>query len=76
MPKKDGREALAEIMDDPVLRQIPVIVLTTSKSEGDIVSAYNLSIDSYISKPVTFAGLVEVMRTLSMYWLNIVNLSD
>lgn len=76
MPKKDGREALTEIKADPVLRQIPVIVLTTSKSEEDIISTYNLGIDSYITKPVTFAGLVEVMRTLSMYWLNIVSLSE
>jgi CheY-like chemotaxis protein len=76
MPKKDGREALIEIKADPALRQIPVIVLTTSKSEEDIASVYNLGIDSYITKPVTFAGLVEVMRTLSMYQLNIINLSE
>jgi len=76
MPKKDGREALFEIKADPVLRQIPVIILTTSTSEEDIVSAYNLGIDSYITKPVTFAGLVEVIRTLSMYWLNIVNMAE
>lgn len=76
MPNKDGREALTEIKADPALSQIPVIVLTTSNSEEDMVSVYNLGIESYITKPVTFAGLVEVMRTLSMYWINIVNTSE
>ena len=59
MPKKDGREALAEIKTDPDLRRIPVVVLTTSKAEEDIVRTYDLGVNSFITKPVTFDGLVE-----------------
>jgi CheY-like chemotaxis protein len=65
MPRKDGREALAEIKDDPDLRRIPVIMLTTSKAEEDIFRSYDLGVNSFISKPVTFAGLVEAMRVIS-----------
>jgi CheY-like chemotaxis protein len=74
MPKKDGREALAEIKADPALRQIPIIVLTTSKDEEDVLRTYDLGVNSFITKPVTFAGLVEVMRTWTRYWLEIVEL--
>lgn len=74
MPKKDGREALEEIKSNPELRQIPVVILTTSKAEEDIYRTYNLGVNSYISKPVTFEGLVEVMRTLGKYWFEIVEL--
>ncbi|HEY8646083.1 MAG TPA: response regulator [Gaiellaceae bacterium] len=74
MPKKDGREALAEIKADPDLRQIPVIVLTTSKAEEDIFRSYDLGVNSFITKPVTFAGLVEAMKVLSQYWFEIVEL--
>lgn len=74
MPKKDGREALAEIKANPDLRQIPVIVLTTSKAEEDIFRSYDLGVNSFISKPVTFAGLVEAMKVLSQYWFEIVEL--
>jgi CheY-like chemotaxis protein len=74
MPRKDGREALAEIKADPALRQIPVVVLTTSKAEADILRTYDLGVNSFITKPVTFAGLVEVMRTFSRYWFEIVEL--
>jgi CheY-like chemotaxis protein len=74
MPKKDGREALREIKADPNLRRIPVIVLTTSKAEEDIYRTYDLSAASYITKPVTFERLVEVVRTLGKYWLEIVEL--
>jgi CheY-like chemotaxis protein len=76
MPKKDGREALAEIKADPRLRHIPVVVLTTSKAEEDVVRAYDLGVNSFIAKPVTFEGLVEVMNTLSRYWFEIVELPD
>ena len=76
MPKKDGREALAEIKADPELRLIRVVVMTTSKAEEDVVRSYNLSAASYISKPVTFEGLVEVIKTLGKYWLEIVELPD
>src|SRR3954468_22680210 len=64
MPKKDGREALCEIKADPKLKAIRVVVLTTSKAEEDILRTYDLSAASYIPKPVTFAALVEVVRTL------------
>jgi CheY-like chemotaxis protein len=74
MPKKDGREALAEIKANPDLRTIPVIVLTTSKAEEDIFRTYDLGVSSFITKPVTFAGLVEAMRVLSEYWFEIVEL--
>ena len=74
MPKKDGREALAEIKANPDLRQIPVIVLTTSKAEEDIFRSYDLGVNSFITKPVTFAGLVDAMKVLSEYWFEIVAL--
>jgi CheY-like chemotaxis protein len=74
MPREDGREALREIKADPILRQIPIVVLTTSKSEEDIVRTYDLGVNSFITKPVTFEGLVEVMRTLQKYWFEIVEL--
>jgi CheY-like chemotaxis protein len=74
MPRKDGREALAAIKQDPELRRIRVVVMTTSKAEEDIVRTYDLSASSYISKPVTFERLVDVIRTLGKYWLEIVEL--
>jgi CheY-like chemotaxis protein len=74
MPRKDGREALREIKADPRLRQIPVVVLTTSKAEEDIFRTYDLGANSYITKPVTFEGLVGVMKTLGQYWFDIVAL--
>lgn len=74
MPKKDGREALREIKADPNLRQIPIVVLTTSKAEEDIYRSYDLGANSFITKPVTFASLVEVMKTIGKYWFEIVEL--
>ena len=74
MPRKDGREALKEIKADPELRQIPVVVLTTSKAEEDIFRTYDLGVNSFITKPVSFEGLVQVMRGLSHYWFTIVSL--
>jgi CheY-like chemotaxis protein len=74
MPKKDGREALKEIKADPKLRRIPVIILTTSKEEADILKTYDLGANSFIKKPVTFESLVEVVRTLAKYWFQIVEL--
>ena len=76
MPKKDGREALAEIKADATLRRIPVIVLTTSKDEEDVFRTYDLGVNSFITKPVTFAGLVEVMRTWTRYWFEMVELPN
>lgn len=74
MPKKDGREALEEIKQDPSLSSIPVVVLTTSKEEEDIHRSYQLHVNSYITKPVTFEALVGVVKAISKYWLEIVQL--
>ena len=74
MPRKDGREALEEIKADPNLRRIPIVVLTTSKAEEDILRSYDLGVNSFITKPVTFGALVEVMQTLKKYWFEIVEL--
>jgi CheY-like chemotaxis protein len=74
MPKKDGREALQELKADPRLRAIRVVVLTTSKAEEDVLRTYNLSAASYITKPVTFTALIDVVKTLGKYWLEIVEL--
>jgi two-component system, response regulator len=74
MPRKDGREALAEIKSDAHLRYIPVVVLTTSKAEEDIMRSYDIGAASYITKPVTFDGLVESIRGLGQYWVQIVRL--
>jgi len=74
MPKKDGREALKEIKGDERLRLIPVVVLTTSKAEEDVLRTYDLGVSSFITKPVTFTSLVDVMKTLSKYWFEIVEL--
>ena len=76
MPKKDGREALSEIKADESLRRIPVVVLTTSKDEADVLSTYDLGVSSFITKPVTFGGLVDVMRTWTQYWFEIVELPN
>ena len=74
MPKKDGREALQEIKADPRLRGIPVVVLTSSKADEDIYKTYDLGANSFIVKPVSFQGLVEVMKTLKSYWFEIVEI--
>jgi CheY-like chemotaxis protein len=74
MPKKDGREALAEIKGDPDLRRIPVVVLTTSKAEEDIVRSYDLGVNSFVSKPVTFEELACAMQRLACYWFDLVQL--
>lgn len=74
MPKKDGREALREIKTDPNLRQIPVLVLTTSKAEEDIYSSYDLGANSFITKPVKFSALVQIIKTIGIYWFEIVEL--
>lgn len=74
MPKKDGREALAEIKGDPRLRKIPVVVLTTSKAEEDVIRSYDLGVNSFITKPVTFVGLAEAMKVMTQYWFKIVEL--
>jgi len=74
MPKMDGREALREMKADPALCRIPVIVLTTSEAEEDILRTYGLGVNSFITKPVTFEGLVKVVTVLCSYWIEIVAL--
>lgn len=74
MPKKDGREALREIKSNSELKDIPVVVLTTSKAEEDVIRTYDLGVNSFISKPVTFDALVNITRDLGRYWFEIVEL--
>ena len=74
MPRVDGREALKVIKNDADLRTLPVIVLTTSSADEDIIRSYNLGVSSYIEKPVTFEKLVEVVTALGRYWFEIVKL--
>lgn len=74
MPRVDGREALAEIKSDPDLRSIPIVVLTTSRAEEDIIRSYQLGVSGFITKPVAFQGLVDVMQSLGKYWFQIVEL--
>jgi len=74
MPKKDGREALEEIKADPNLRRTPIVVLTTSKAEEDILSSYDLGVSGFIIKPVTFESLVSILKTVTKYWFEIVEL--
>ena len=76
MPKKDGLEALKEIKSDPNLRRIPVVIMTTSKAEEDVFRSYDFGASSFITKPVTFDRLVELMRTLGEYWVEFVELPD
>ena len=75
MPKKDGREALEEIKSDPKLRRIPVVVLTTSKAEEDILRSYDLGVSGFVVKPVKLEGLVRVMQVLVQYWFEIVEIT-
>jgi CheY-like chemotaxis protein len=74
MPKKDGREVLKEIKSNPTLRSIPVVILTTSKAEEDILRTYDLGVNSYITKPVTFDALVDIIKNLGKYWFEIVSI--
>ncbi len=74
MPRKDGREALAEIKSDEALRQIPVIVLTTSEADQDIRQSYDLGVNAFVTKPVTFERLSEVIELMGRFWLEVVKL--
>ncbi len=74
MPRRDGREALREIKSDPALRRIPVVILTTSKADEDILRSYDLGANCFISQPVTFEGLIEVVKVLDKHWFQIVEL--
>lgn len=74
MPKKDGREALRELKADPEFCRIPIIILTTSRAEEDIVRTYGDGVSSFITKPVSFEGLVDAVRVICQYWIQIVAL--
>ena len=74
LPRKDGREVLGEIKSDPELRRIPVVVLTTSHAEGDILRAYNLHCNCYITKPVDFQQFLLVVKSIEDFWLTVVRL--
>ena len=74
LPKKDGREVLAEVKDDATLKQIPIIVMTTSKAEEDIIKTYNLHANCYITKPVDFDEFIGVVKSIENFWLSIVKL--
>jgi CheY-like chemotaxis protein len=76
MPRMDGREALAEIKADRALRRIPVIVLTTSDDREEVATAYDLGANAFITKPVSYAGLLEVMGTVAKHWSEVVKLPE
>lgn len=70
LPKRDGREVLAEVKTDPVLKSIPVVILTTSNAEQDIIKSYNLHVNSYINKPVDFDKFFDIIQKIEDFWLN------
>jgi CheY-like chemotaxis protein len=74
MPRKDGREALKEIRANPVLRRIPVIILTTSRSDEDIIRSYDLGVNCFIRKPASFEGFVEIMNRMKKFWFELVEI--
>jgi len=74
LPKKDGREVLAEIKDDPILKTIPVVILTTSASEADILRSYRLHANCYITKPFGLEGFLDVIKSIDAFWLSVVKL--
>jgi len=74
LPRKDGREVLAAMKQDPVLRSIPVVILTTSQAEEDVLRAYNLNANCYVTKPVDFDQFMRIVRTIEDFWLTVVTL--
>jgi two-component system response regulator len=74
LPRKDGREVLKELKDDPSLKIIPVIVLTTSRSDEDILRSYQLNANCYITKPVDFQHFIDVVKSIENFWLSVVTL--
>ncbi|MGO8805053.1 MAG: response regulator [Candidatus Bathyarchaeia archaeon] len=74
LPRKDGRQVLAEIKEDPILKHIPVVVLTTSKADEDIIKTYNLHANAYITKPVDLNRFAEIIHILNEFWFTIVKL--
>lgn len=76
LPRKDGREVLEEIKADPALHKIPIVILTSSSAETDVCKTYNLHANCYIVKPVDFAALVEVVRSIDNFWMTVVTLPN
>lgn len=76
MPKVDGRQALEQIRKDPSLRRLPVVILTTSKSQEDIISSYEIGANCYIRKPIDFSELIQVIKAFKKFWIEIVELPD
>lgn len=74
MPKMNGKEAIAVIKNDPKFKTIPIVIFTTSHYESDLINSYNLGVNSFIVKPVTFEKLVETLKILCLYWFEIVSL--
>jgi len=74
LPRKDGREVLAAMKQDEALRAIPVVILTTSQAEEDVLRAYNLNANCYVTKPVDFDQFMRIVRTIEEFWLNVVTL--
>jgi chemotaxis family two-component system response regulator Rcp1 len=75
MPRKDGREVLAEVKQDPELKHIPVVMMTNSREQQDILAAYNLHVNCYVTKPVDVGQLIQVVRTIEHFWLCVVTLA-
>jgi CheY-like chemotaxis protein len=76
LPRKDGREVLQEIKADPELHKVPIVVLTSSNAETDVCKSYSLHANCYIVKPVDFAALVEVVRSIDQFWMTVVTLPN
>ena len=76
MPRKDGRETLREIRNDERLKHIPIVVLTTSQEDNDIIHSYGLGANSYITKPTSLEALIDIVNTLDLYWFHIVQLPN
>ena len=74
MPRKNGFQALQEIKNDPQLRRLPVIVMTTSSADEDVIRTYNLGVNSFVTKPINFSRLVEMIGALKVYWMDTVKL--
>jgi CheY-like chemotaxis protein len=74
LPRKDGREVLAEVKEDSTLRSIPVVVLTTSKAEEDVLRSYDLHANAYVTKPVDFDRFIEVVRQIDEFFVSVVRL--
>jgi len=74
MPRRDGREVIGRLKTDPRFRRIPVVAFTTSTAADDVESSYDMGVNSYVTKPVTFRGLVDMMKVVSKYWFELVEL--